>query len=322
VDPRIMAMVAIVFDELNFIENILHHYQSYGGWSFAFKDFWNLNLTKAFGNPKMDEIQAVADVYGYREKLIMPKFVASGVMDEFFMLDNTRYWWHDMPYATEMNRFLIAPNADHVQVGGFLELLPAAATWTREILAANEARAGKYGGKTPMAKSIEERNSASLELAVVADIPQFNWTIAESGDITVHAATKPISVHMWHATTCNSERRDFRVVNLDDPCTCGLTVPMDGQSYCANLQVFWTSVQLHETSPGSLTWVAHREPPSGGRWTAFFVDLQFEGMPAPGERGWPTGEDGIYEFSTSVSIVPTTFPFEKCSGEDCYGKLV
>ena len=97
--------------------------------------------------------------------------------------------------------------------------------------------------------------------------------------------------------------------------------------YCINLMVLpWTSVQLHETSPGSLTWVAHRDTPSGDRWTAFFIAMQFDGSPtsfvAGKERDWPVGVDGMYDFTTSVSIIPTTFPFEKCNGDGCYGTLV
>ena len=45
VDPRVMGIVPVVMDELNFVENIKHHYRSYGGWSFAFDDFWTLNIT-------------------------------------------------------------------------------------------------------------------------------------------------------------------------------------------------------------------------------------------------------------------------------------
>ena len=37
--------------------------------------------------------------------------------------------------------------------------------------------------------------------------------------------------------------------------------------------------ELTETSPGSLTWVAHKDPPSFDRWTAFFVDVQYDGKP-------------------------------------------
>jgi hypothetical protein len=57
--------------------------------------------------------------------------------------------------------------------------------------------------------------------------PEFVWDIdSSSGDITVQLS-KPASgqtlkgVHMWHATTCNSERRDFRLLNLVSGCIVG-----------------------------------------------------------------------------------------------------
>ena len=31
VDPRVMAIMPVVFDSLNFMDNIMHHFRSYGG---------------------------------------------------------------------------------------------------------------------------------------------------------------------------------------------------------------------------------------------------------------------------------------------------
>ena len=65
-------------------------------------------------------------------------------------------------------------------------------------------------------------------------------------------------------------------MNDDSPCTCG--VPLMG--HCLNLAVVWAPTELQETSPGSLTWVATMPAPTGGQWTAFFIDLQFDGEAA------------------------------------------
>mgnify|MGYP002050164762 CR=1 FL=1 len=48
----------------------------------------------------------------------MPKLVIDGTMDEFFLLDDSSYWWNQMPNAYELNRFLMVPNAEHTQVTG------------------------------------------------------------------------------------------------------------------------------------------------------------------------------------------------------------
>ena len=88
---------------------------------------------------------------------------------------------------------------------------------------------------------------------------------------------------------------------------------------------------MEETSTGSLTWTAHRDEPPLGRWTAFFVDLQFDGPKStnqigpnskPNSKAWRIGEDGVYVFTTEASIVPNTFPYPTCSGVGCFGKLV
>ena len=70
---------------------------------------------------------------------------------------------------------------------------------------------------------------------------------------------------------------------------------------------------------------------------AFFINAQFEGpKPEHGieeidltkamknrrRLGWPVGVDGWYDFTTSVSIVPRTFPSPDCHGAACEGHLV
>ena len=111
VDPRVMGIVPIVMDELNFVKNMHHHFRAYGGWSFALDDFFKMNITgeaiqvlkqnliwyllmifsDMLDDPKFQQMQDMVDVYTYREKLLMPKLVISATGDEFFILDNTRY---------------------------------------------------------------------------------------------------------------------------------------------------------------------------------------------------------------------------------------
>ena len=45
---------------------------------------------------------------------------------------------------------------------------------------------------------------------------------------------------------------------------------------CANLKILWSSTKLEPSTAGGNAYVAHRDAPSGGRWSAFFVDLTFE----------------------------------------------
>ena len=68
----------------------------------------------------------------------------------------------------------------YVYITGILELLPAVTTWGREILTANE----KLDPVTYPHRTIDERNSRSLKLMDISNVPRFNWTVDESnGDI-------------------------------------------------------------------------------------------------------------------------------------------
>jgi len=330
VDPRIIAIVPVVMDNLNSKENLHHHYRAYGGWSFAFEDYFEMNITNKLDDPRFDSLMEIIDPFSYRDKILMPKLVIDGTMDEFFLLDDSSYWWNQMPNAYELNRFLMVPNAEHTQITGILELLPAVITWAREILSIND----KLDPSSYPHRTIEERNSRSLKLMDISNVPRFNWTVDETnGDITVNAESPPKAVHLWHANTFWNNRRDFRIASLDKPCLTGPVVSIaNWDNLCSNLYVIWTAEELTETSPGSLTWIGHRDPPSLGRWTAFFVDLQYDSNPDsnsnnPGKsteksKGWPVGEEDVYVFTTEVSIVPRTFPFPECYAEECFGKLV
>jgi hypothetical protein len=259
----------------------------------------------------------IVDPASYPEKLRgVPKLVINSGADEFLIPDDTRFWWDAMQGE---KHFIMVPDAEHSEATGILEILPAIATFLNAVL-----------DQQPR--------------------PEFKWEIDDtSGDITlqlpptatdveaafgVAAGRKLQGVHMWHATTCNDKRRDFRVVNLgwgeEQTCLpCGVPVkggPKKG-GLCTNLAILWTKEALAEVEPGSGKYVAHRDAPAGGKWTAFFIDVIYESdLPPPavsnGSFGWPLLPQGDFEFTTEVSVVPRVFPFPDCHGAACAGTLV
>ena len=337
VDPRVIGALPIVMDELNFVENIKHHYMSYGGWSFALEDYWVLNLTTQFTNPKMQDMCNIVDAFEHRDKMLMPKYVVNAANDEFFLPTDTRYFWEQMPNYEDLNRFILLPNTEHSMITGllgnshvlklfyesmFTEILPTVNAWMAQILAADQMRTRmKFGeGVLKPYKTIEERNVATMEMMEFSNIPKFSWDIdPDNGDITVSSEEQPLAVNVWHASTCTPERRDWRIVNLDEPCECGFAVP--GEDLCANLGALWASDPLQETEPGSKTWVAHFRPRTDGRYRAFYVSLSFNST-STSSYEWPLGHEGVMDFTTTVSVVPNDFPFPDCFGEECMGKLL
>merc|ERR1711964_226143 len=147
----------------------------------------------------------------------MPKLICDATGDEFFLPDDWLYWERSLAGP---KHFVMVPNAEHSMITGILELLPAAISWANNVIDQVEA-------------------------------PSFTWDIADvTGDITVDlgeaVSAADVEVSMWHSETCNSDRRDFRFLNIDDPCTCGF----EADGYCFNSQVFWYKSVLSPTSAG------------------------------------------------------------------------
>ena len=84
VDPeRVVAIVPIVLDAINFVEVMHHQFRSYGGWSWALNDYYVMNITARFDDPNMALLQEQVDPYWYKERLTVPKMVVNAGMDEF-----------------------------------------------------------------------------------------------------------------------------------------------------------------------------------------------------------------------------------------------
>ena len=288
VDPRVVGILPTVMDELNFIKNIKHHWRSLGGWTWQFEDYWKLNLTTYFEEAAMQEMFDIVDSYESRELMLMPKLVICAANDEFFLPTDSQYWWREMPQESELNRLLFLPNSGHHYHDQLAARLGSVSSWLGRIIPGEEspARTGE------------------------PEMPRFSWSEdSVTGDITVRShQTSPVRVELWSAPSCSAHRRDWRAANLDSPCECGPA--QDG--LCLNQMSDWRAETLQQTADN--TWVAHRDPPEDGRYLAFYVTLHYN--ISSGETG------GHLEFSTTVSVVPATFPFPDCTGEQCRGTLV
>ena len=188
VDQRVKAIVPIVMDLLHLRTNLVHHYQSLGGWSFAFEDYYDLGLTRFVNTPLMSRMGEIIDVATYIDFLDMPKLVLGATGDEFFLLDDDHYWWGQLKGKTYR---LIIPNAEHSLDTGLLTTITSVS--------------GFYYAIT--------RNKP---------IPEMTWSITRtnnSATLSVETSEKPILVFARQATTLNEKRRDFRLAAKADSCT-------------------------------------------------------------------------------------------------------
>jgi len=122
-------------------------------------------------------------------------------------------------------------------------------------------------------------------------IPSIKETIVYSNttaSITVYPSQPPDEATMWSATTISTTRRDFRLV------ICG-KIPDCLQP------VLWFPQTLKPNSDGSYTGTV--SAPWIGGWTGFLIRLSYKTKYA---------DDGFFEITSQVVIVPDKYPFPSC----------
>jgi PhoPQ-activated pathogenicity-related protein len=267
VDKRVIGIIPIVMDLLNMAKNLHHMYRAYGGWTFAFKDYLDLNITMYLDDPRLEQLAAIVDPYAYIDRLTMPKLMICTGGDEFFQNDDSYYYWDQLQGEKYIR---VLPNAEHSCAGHFASIF-------------FDARAFYY----------------SLLLDVPR--PSFKWSMESSttgGSITLSVDTKPTEVLMFHATTLQDTRRDFRLlIGIPDPSKPTIQ------------PVLWFGEKLSPQANG--TYVASMTIPSEGGWSGFFIQMMFAGP-----------RDTVFEFTTQVNIIPDTFYYPDCHGAECEGHLL
>ncbi len=176
VDPRVVAIAPMVIDALNSEAITRHHFEVYGFFAPSLKDYVNHGLfPHKIGTPEYRAVLQIEDPFNYRNRasLKMPKFLINASGDEFFLPDNSQFYYDSLQ---EEKHIRYVPNAKHNLAGSdALESLTA----FYEAVLANKPR------------------------------PRFSWNKAKDGTLTVKTMDKPSAVTLWQAT--NPDARDFRL---------------------------------------------------------------------------------------------------------------
>jgi len=279
---KVIGIMPIVFDLLNFAPTILHMWEALGGWTFAFTDYLAAGVPAFFGTPLLDRLSLAIDpIYDIVNYTKMSKLVVDGTGDEFFQVQDDSDWWGKLPGETLR---LMLPNAEHSMATGLPDLLPAATTWA----------IGVMDGKTA---------------------PQFTWTVSPTDGsitVTVQPPWVPTKVLAYNVSTLDDmpRRRDFRLISGDTPANPCKYVKVDVFGKACLRPILWWP--YNATNLGSNTWRMEMPTPAPGFWTGLLGELHFAG-PTPGTE---------YILTTQVSVFPNTFPFPPCSGQSCMGDLV
>ena len=176
VDKRVIAIMPLVIDALNSEVITRHHFEVYGFFSPALEDYVNHGLfPHKIGTPEYRAILQIEDPYNYRhrERLKIPKYLINASGDEFFLPDNSQFYYHDLP---EEKHLRYIPNTKHNLAG------------------------------TDIVQSITAFYQAILN---GRPRPRFSWKKEKDGSLVVNVVDRPKEVNLWQAT--NPEARDFRV---------------------------------------------------------------------------------------------------------------
>lgn len=177
-DDRVVAIAPAVIDLLNMIPSFEHHWQAYGEWSPAIKEYedeWIMNWQYSEEYTRLREL---VDPYSYLDRLIIPKYIINAASDEFFLPDSWQFYWDDL-MGDKYLRYI--PNSGHSL------------------------------SDTDAAISV-----AAFHYHIINDlpIPSFDWSISDNTfEINLDPDHLPDEILLWNAH--NRDGRDFRLYVID-----------------------------------------------------------------------------------------------------------
>lgn len=176
VDPRVVGIVPIVIDTLRLNISARHHVEAYGFWAPSVGDYIRHDIPLHENSQEYLDLLKIEDPYSYRNRFTMPKLVLNAAGDQFFLPDNSQFYYHDLP-EDKLLRYV--PNGDHGLKG------------------------------TDAVESL-----VAFYDTVLRDLPRpkYSWKFLDNGAIRVETKDSPKVVKLWQAH--NPEARDFRVEEI------------------------------------------------------------------------------------------------------------
>jgi PhoPQ-activated pathogenicity-related protein len=175
-DKRVVAIVPMVIDMLNSVKSFEHHFQAYGFYSEAVKDYQDMGLMNVSNTQQYAALMRLEEPFSYRDRFTMPKMVMNSAGDQYFLPDSSQFYFEELP-GEKYLRYV--PNTNH----------------SLKDSDAHESAVAFY--------------DAFLR---GQPRPKFFWKFEKNGDIQVISVDKPTEVKLWVAS--NPEKRDFRLLTI------------------------------------------------------------------------------------------------------------
>ena len=214
VDERVIGIMPMVIDALNSEEITKHHFEVLGFFAPSLEDYVNHGLfPHKIGTPEYQAVLGIEDPYNYRERarLTIPKFLVNASGDQFFLPDNSRFYYEGLP---QEKRIRYVENTAHNLANS--DAVDSMLAWYNSVIT---------GGKRP----------------------DYIWNRVDANGIAFRPLDKPKAVRLWQAH--NPKARDFRVESVGPIYTSTVLEPQADGTYFA--QVARADRRLHRLLRGS-----------------------------------------------------------------------
>jgi PhoPQ-activated pathogenicity-related protein len=214
VDRRVMAIAPAVIDLLNVGPSFVHHWQSYGAWSDAVKDYVDQGLMDRMQTPEFRALMRIEEPYEYRERLTMPKFIMNAAGDQFFLPDSSRYYFDDLRGEKHLR---YVPNVDH---------------------------------SLDKSDALESVHAFYAAIVTGTPRPSIRWSFERDGSIRVVSKQRPDEVRVWQAV--NPSARNFRLDAIGPAYKSTVLTPSGPNTWVARVRApptGWTAYFVELTFP-------------------------------------------------------------------------
>ena len=285
---RIRGIAPLVPIVPNLMPDVHQQFRSYGGFTFAFRDYMDAGIVARLDTPAAQLLVSHVDPASYMDRLSRPNLTKVAVLssnDEFMQMDWTGTW----PRWGGESHVLIVPNSEHSLATGIPEVLSTLAATFSSVAAGADA--------AHRLSITSSRNATTGELTVTID----------DGP----SRPKLTKVVLRHAQTLQAARRDFRWVRLADPAMpsskCSLPgipiPPVEGGGNCLQ-PMLWHSVELKPVAGRPNVYKATPPAPTkAGHWVGYYIEALAQSPQLPLSQ---------FQYSTPGYVWPDTFPHADC----------
>ncbi|WP_138992225.1 PhoPQ-activated pathogenicity-related family protein [Larkinella sp. C7] len=109
-DKRVVAIAPMVIDILNMPVSLDYQVKVWKDYSVQIEDYVKLGIPQTAKTESGNAINTMVDPYSYRKNLTMPKMIFMGTNDEYWVVDNIKNYFDDIPGE---NLIHYVPNAGH-----------------------------------------------------------------------------------------------------------------------------------------------------------------------------------------------------------------